>query len=235
MERIDTRETIETPEGVSFHIHPAGPIPRIQAAVVDLVVRGAIIMGLAMCLGPFGNFGAGALLIAFFAVNWGYPIYFEMFHRGMTPGKRIFDLQVRSADGTPINWRGSVLRNLLRTVDFLPFGYVGGICVLTASRRFQRLGDLAADTLVCYRRDQAMPDADAVPDVRPARASRRLRLDEQRAVVRFAVRSQRWNDDRNRELAAIVEPLTETADADEGVERLRRLASGIVHGVSDPP
>lgn len=230
--RIDTRDTVETPEGVSFHIHPAGPVPRIQAAVVDLVIRLVIFLVTALIFGQLGAFGQGLMLIAFFLVNWGYPIYFEMYHRGMTPGKKIYDLQVRSADGTPVSWRGSVLRNLLRVADFLPFGYVGGICVMAGAKRFQRLGDLAADTVVCYRRDERMPDAEALPDAPAVRARERLTLEEQRAIVQFAYRSQQWNRDRNRELASVVEPLTDTEDADESIEYLQGLANGIVHGSS---
>lgn len=232
MDRIDTRHTVETPEGVSFHIHPAGPVPRIQAAIIDVLIRSAVLVGVAIVFGSLGAFGVGLMLIGFFVVNWGYPIYFEMYHRGMTPGKMVFDLQVRSADGTPVSWRGSVLRNLLRVADFLPFAYVGGICVMTGSRRFQRLGDLAADTVVCYRRDQRMPDAAALPNVSPIRPRQSLTLEEQRAIVGFALRSQNWNRDRNRELATLARPLTGTDDADEGVEYLRGVAAGVVHGSS---
>jgi len=232
MDRIDTRQSVETPEGVSFYIHPAGPVPRIQAAIIDVLIRIVLLVGLAIIFSSLGAVGVGLMLIGLFVVNWGYPIYFEMYHRGRTPGKMVFDLQVRSADGTPVSWRGSALRNLLRVADFLPFGYVGGICVMTGSRRFQRLGDLAADTVVCYRQVRGMPDAEALPNATPHRPPQSLTLEEQRAIVEFALRSQHWNRDRNRELATTARPLTGPGDADDGVEYLRGVAHGIVHGSS---
>lgn len=230
MGEIDTLQTVETPEGISFYLHPAGPVPRLQAATIDLFIRGVLFIVVSLSFSLLGAFGQGMVLISFFTINWGYPIYFEMYHRGMTPGKQVFDIQVRSADGTPIHWRGSILRNLLRVADFLPFGYAFGIVTMGGTERFQRLGDLAADTVVCYRQRDELPDPDELPEADRVSPRRSLTLEEQAAIVRFAVRSRDWNAERSRELAAIVEPLTGESDAGDGVEHLRGLANGIVHG-----
>jgi uncharacterized RDD family membrane protein YckC len=230
MERIDTAHTVETPEGVDFFIHPAGPIPRIQAAAIDVVLRFSAFGVVAMILGLLGKVGAGIILVVFFAFQWGYPIFFEMYFKGVTPGKRMYNLQVRSADGTPISWRGSILRNLLRVADFFPVAYVGGIATMAMTKRFQRMGDLAADTVVCYRRQDKMPTVAELPDVRPASTTRTLSVDEQAAIVRFAARSRHWNAERNEELAEILEELTGTSDPEEGVRELQGLANSILHG-----
>ena len=230
MERIDTRHTVETPEGVDFHIQPAGPVPRLQAAAVDLVIRLFAFFFIAFLFMSLGDAGFGVGLIAFFVLYWGYSIIFEMYFDGMTPGKRLYDLQVRNADGTPVSWRGSILRNLLRVVDFLPFGYSAGIVAMTATGRFQRLGDLAGDTVVCYRKDGELPDIGDLPKAESIKAPARLTLEEQRAIVKFAARSLKCNEDRTRELAEIAEPLTGESDPKEGVENLKGLANGILHG-----
>lgn len=230
MSRIDTLHTVETPEGVDFHIRPAGPIARIQAATVDVVLRTLIFIFASIALGFLGTIGQGLMLITFFVIYWGYSIYFEMYFDGMTPGKRMLDLQVRNADGTPVSWRGSLLRNLLRVADFLPFGYVTGIVSILMTGRFQRLGDLAGDTVVCYRQEDELPGMGDLPEVEAIESPDQLTLDEQRAIVRFAARSKNWSVRRNRELARLVEPLTETSDPDEGIRHLQGVANAILHG-----
>ncbi len=230
MERIDTRHAIETPEGVTFAIRPAGPYVRAQAAAVDTALRGAAIMIVMIVAGALGQIGQGLALIATFSIYWGYYIVFEMYFEGMTPGKRIFEIQVRSADGTPVNWRGSIVRNLLRLVDFLPFGYLAGLVSMSGSERFQRLGDLAGDTLVCYRPSGQLPNPTHLPDVDPVAPPARLSVDEQGAIVRFAARTRGWTPSRNRELATLAEPVTGTQEADEGVRRLQGMAVTILRG-----
>jgi uncharacterized RDD family membrane protein YckC len=235
MTQLDTIQTIETPEGVEFEVHLAGPLPRMLAATLDLFIRGIVYLLMAVPLAFLGEVGIGLLLLAMFVIEWGYPIYFEMYRDGATPGKMVFGLQVVGADGTPINWHGSVLRNLLRTADFLPVGYALGIVVMAATGRFQRLGDLAGDTVVCYR----MPDtsmgagpmgADQLPDADPVTTAEQLTIEEQKAVVQFAERSKHWNYTRNAELARLLEPLTHTKDGQGGIGYLRGLANWITRG-----
>ncbi|MBI3469552.1 MAG: RDD family protein, partial [Planctomycetes bacterium] len=73
---------------------------------------------------------------------------FETFWNGQTPGKRMMNIRVISVDGQPIRGWQAVLRNILRTADFLPMGYLLGIVVAMVNERFQRLGDLFAGTMV---------------------------------------------------------------------------------------
>src|SRR5690606_20978218 len=112
MTQLDTIETIETPEGVEFDIYLAGPLARILAATIDLVIRGLVYGVLAVPAGRMGDFGTVLLLVAIFLSGWGYPIFFELYKDGSTPGKKTLGLRVLNADGTPIGWKGSILRNL---------------------------------------------------------------------------------------------------------------------------
>lgn len=230
MNQLDTIQTIETPEGVEFEVHLAGPLPRMLAATLDLCIRGVIYVVMAIPLAFLGDVGMGLLLLAMFVLEWGYPIYFEMYQDGATPGKKVFDLQVVGADGTPINWHGSILRNLLRTADFLPAGYALGIIVMAATGRFQRLGDLAGDTVVCYRTTDALTNAGDLPEADPVTTAAQLTIEEQRAIVQFAERSKHWNYTRNAELARLVEPLTGTKNGPEGISFLQGLANWITRG-----
>jgi uncharacterized RDD family membrane protein YckC len=230
MSQLDTIQTIETPEGVEFEVHLAGPLPRMLAATLDLCIRGLIYMLIAVPLAFLGEVGSGLFLLAMFVLEWGYPIYFEMYRDGATPGKKVFDLQVLAADGTPINWHGSILRNLLRTADFLPVGYALGIIVMATTGRFQRIGDLAGDTVVCYRMPDEITRAGELPNVDPVTTAEQLTIEEQKSIVQFAERSKHWNYTRNAELARIVKPLTGTKDGQGGIRYLQGLANWITRG-----
>lgn len=230
MTQLDTIKTIETPEGVEFDVYLAGPLPRILAAALDIFIRGCIYTILAIPAALLGNMGMGLLMVAVFALEWGYPIYFEIYKDGATPGKKSLGLYAINADGTPIGWKGSVLRNLLRTADFLPVGYALGIVTMACTRRFQRLGDLAGDTVVCYRRDEMDYSAHKLPDATPVSTGISLQLDEQRAIVRYAERSKATGYSRNAELARLLDALTGTRSATVAIEHLKGLAHWITRG-----
>src|SRR5260221_3675834 len=87
-----------------------------------------------------------------FIFYWGYYIFFEMLWNGQTPGKRWTGLRVIRADGTPITLSESLIRNLARIVDLLPFAYGVGIITMFIDKQSRRLGDLAAGTLVIHER-----------------------------------------------------------------------------------
>jgi uncharacterized RDD family membrane protein YckC len=85
---------------------------------------------------------------ALFILNWGYFTLFEAFWNGRTPGKRIAGIRVIQRSGRPIGFLESLARNLVRYVDQIPFFYAVGVIVMFITRQHQRLGDLAAGTLV---------------------------------------------------------------------------------------
>ena len=86
--------------------------------------------------------------IVVFALFWGYYIAFEVTTSGQTFGKLALGLRVIKEGGYPIGFADSAIRNLVRIVDFLPFFYGVGLICMLISKKWQRLGDLAAGTLV---------------------------------------------------------------------------------------
>jgi uncharacterized RDD family membrane protein YckC len=199
---LDNTHKVETPEGVDLLLRPAGLVPRALAFVLDLLIRLALLLTVALGLGSLGKFGMGASALLLFLVQWWYMVLFEVLNEGRTPGKHWLGLKVIHDDGTPIGWASSLTRNLLRFVDMLPFGYfLGAICSLWHPS-FKRLGDLAAGTLVVYReRDKAAATLPAADAIAPPFS---LELAEQRALISFAERQSSLSPERREELAAIL-------------------------------
>ncbi|MGH8491594.1 MAG: RDD family protein [Moraxellaceae bacterium] len=218
---LDTRLALATPEGVDLTLVPAGAMVRVSAFAIDLLIRGGILFALAMMAGLLGKLGNGLFLLMLFLVEWFYPVLFELFNHGATPGKKAMGICVVESDGRPVGFAASVIRNLLRTADFLPFLFGFGLLFMLFHPRFQRLGDLAAGTLVVWA-----PVAIKVP-VLPAAAiaapTCKLRLVEQQALIAFAERSPRLSPSRQQELANILEPLTQAAN-ERGVQKLQGMA-----------
>jgi uncharacterized RDD family membrane protein YckC len=222
---IDTRRLIETPEGVELWLAPAGVHVRALAYAHDLVLRGLIVFICGLLLPVLGVAGVGLGLLMWFALEWLYPVFFEVLRAGQTPGKRRYGLRVVHQDGTPISWTSSLLRNLLRAADWLPSGYALGMLAMVLARDHQRLGDLAAGTLVVHvegrPRHVASLDAPSVPLLVA------LQPREQHAILDFAERRAGWSDARSTELCDLLEPVTGARGA-AGVERVVGLARTLV-------
>ena len=203
---LDTLRQVETPEGVALHLRCAGPVPRALAWLLDLLVRGGVIAVLSTGLGLLGKAGLGVFMVLVFLVYWGYPIAFEVWRDGQTPGKRAFGLKVVGDNGTPVTWLPSVVRNLLRVADMLPALYGFGVASILLDRNGRRLGDHVAGTVVVYaERAPARPPAPAAAPQRPALA---LQLDEARAIIGYAERAPQMTPERQAELAELLAPVT---------------------------
>src|SRR6218665_196610 len=156
LEKLDTLQTVELAEGIEIRLRIAGPLVRAGAYLVDLVIRMLIlsVASFAIFIGGLaigGQVAIGLSMLAWFLLDWFYPVFFEAGKRGATPGKRIAGLRVVQATGSPITLGQAVVRNFLRFIDGMPFFTYGiGLGSCLASRRFQRLGDLAAGTVVVY-------------------------------------------------------------------------------------
>jgi uncharacterized RDD family membrane protein YckC len=223
---LDTTARIGTPEGIELTLRVAGPVPRALAWVIDLLLRGGILIGVAIGAGMLGQFGAAIMLLTAFLLEWLYPAWFEVHWSGSTPGKRALGLMVLNDDGTPVRWPAALTRNLLRTLDFLPLFYFFGFCAMVTNRDFKRLGDLAANTLVVYR--EAKPQALAIPPAPPFAPGIALSATEQRAVLDFAERSARLTPERAAELAGLVPSLTGGRDGTQAAGRLVAIANHLV-------
>lgn len=219
---IDTRRPIQTPEGVELGLRVAGPIPRAYAWLIDFLIRAAFYTVLSMVLAIFGKTGIGILLILMFLLEWFYPVVFEVYKQGATPGKRSLGIRVVNDDGTEVTWQTSLIRNLLRAVDFLPFLYGFGVVTMLCNRDFQRLGDLAAGTIVVYR-DKIRKGVD-IPQDAPKIPPLPLSAAEQIAVIQFAERLPLFTPERSYELANIISGITH-AENEQGVKRIIQYAN----------
>ncbi|MCW9012272.1 MAG: RDD family protein [Gammaproteobacteria bacterium] len=221
---LDSLNAVQTPEGIEINLRLAGIWPRSVAWMIDTIIRGVIYFVLALVVNQFGKFGTGLLLISIFIMEWFYPVLFEVLNNGVTPGKKSLGLQVVNADGTPIGWSSSMLRNILRTVDFLPLFYGVGLISMLMNDKFQRLGDLAADTLVVYR--QQNTSESQIPEAPALHLPPGLNLKEQQAIITFAERSSQLSEERKEELAGILSQL-KPAGGSMTADELIRLANGL--------
>jgi uncharacterized RDD family membrane protein YckC len=220
-EPIDTSAEVETPEHVRFHYHVAGPAKRALAYLIDLLVRAGILLMLVM-IGAIGGFSMpsevrqasmGVLLLIWFALDWGYYVFCETLWSGRSPGKRALRLRVVTDTGQPLRFVDSLLRNLLRAADGLPFAYALGVVVMGRDVRFRRLGDLVAGTMVVSEERHRVSDPlriDPPPSPKELRSlPQRLPLtgEDLDALELFLRRVPRLSALRAVELAEMVAPV----------------------------
>ena len=192
-EKLDCHARVITPENIAFEYALAGPFKRLPAFLLDVAIRTTafglvstaigILMGLSGLGGVFGSVYVFLVLVGYFLVSWFYGIYFETYFNGRTPGKMIMKLRVIGVDGRPINGIQAALRNLLRVADTslmlslqmfdesLPPAYViptmfVGLVTMILTKRFQRIGDLAAGTMVVSEQRKVTPLNQPPDDVR---------------------------------------------------------------------
>lgn len=181
----EDRISIATPEGVDLELTLAGVGSRCAARVLDQFIQTGVLIALGLVAAAVGGFlggggsssssggGAGTggtavatavVIVLVFLVQFGYDVLFETLASGRSPGKRWTGLRVVRIDGAPVGFVTSAVRNLLRLVDFLPGFYGVAMVAVLASNRNQRLGDMAAGTLVVReKRVAATPATDARP------------------------------------------------------------------------
>lgn len=159
----EDRISIATPEGVDLEMTLAGLGSRAVARMVDQAIQLAVLLAVGLLAGlagattgasgdSGGAVAAAVAIVVVFAVQFGYDVAFEVLASGRTPGKRWNGLRVVRVDGAPVGLVTSAVRNLLRLVDSLPGIYAVAMVAVLASRRNQRLGDMAAATVVVRER-----------------------------------------------------------------------------------
>jgi uncharacterized RDD family membrane protein YckC len=148
------RLTITTPEGVAVDLALAGIGSRFMAAMLDIVIQVSIGVAGGFILAALFEGGVLVLLLSIgaFLVIFGYDVAFEVLNGGRTPGKRSAGLRVVRDDGAPVTFVTSAIRNVMRIIDFLPVFYGVGMTSIFLTRHHQRLGDLAAGTIVVRER-----------------------------------------------------------------------------------
>jgi uncharacterized RDD family membrane protein YckC len=162
MEDYQDRLRIATPEGVTVDLVLAGIGSRFAASLVDLVLKALLIaavwIGLALLLG--NDLGLALASILTFLVYFGYDVAFEVLGGGRTPGKRIARLRVLRDDGRPVELLSSCIRNVIRLVEGLPLLYLPAMVSIFVTAHNQRIGDLAARTIVVRDPAKATNDAE---------------------------------------------------------------------------
>jgi uncharacterized RDD family membrane protein YckC len=160
---------IATPEQVELQFSVAGIGSRFVAVLIDHLIQvGFYIVAIFLFAFLLGGSAGDKLnlmgkwfLAAFIALNfcllWGYYTLFEAFWHGQTPGKHVMKLRVIKDSGRQITLFEAMTRNLLRFVDYLPALYLVGVITMLCNKRHQRLGDLAAGTLVIHERADEQP------------------------------------------------------------------------------
>jgi len=233
--RADTLQTVELADGVEIQLRVAGLAVRSMAYMIDLLLRMLIyaVMFFVFILAVQPVIGremtTGLYLLFLFVMEWFYNVIFEAGAKGATPGQRSMKLRVMSVTGGPVTFAQAVMRNFLRFVDFMPGLYLTGIVCMLFTKRFQRLGDLVANTVVTYAEAPLEKASDVKIQAERRAPTQVLTREEQAALLQFIERAPKWADERRMELAAIVEPLTGAP----GVEGLRRLC-GMALWLRDP-
>ncbi len=162
---------LETPEQVDMDLELAGLGSRFVAQLLDWLIKGLISLGVVLLilvvsalLGHVLDFDRispllGALALAFLYLLWlGFDILFEMRYNGQTPGKKVAGIRVIREGGAPLDFQAAAVRNLLGMADLLPCFYILGAILIQLGPRRQRLGDMAAGTLVIRERGVEIPE-----------------------------------------------------------------------------
>jgi uncharacterized RDD family membrane protein YckC len=153
---------IKTPEGITFALVLAGPVGRFLAWIIDFFSIFVIMIPVNMGAQAAGiisiDFAQAMAIISYFVITIGYGIFCEWHYKGQTLGKKLLNLRVMDGEGLRLQASQIIIRNLLRFIDSLPVCYVvGGIASLVSSKA-QRLGDLAANTIVIREPKIPRPD-----------------------------------------------------------------------------
>jgi uncharacterized RDD family membrane protein YckC len=166
IETAQRRLIIRTPEGIEFSLALAGPMTRFLAWAIDAcaIVSASSMIGKLLTLLAFisPDLAVAMSTLSYFLLSIGYGIGMEWLWRGQTLGKRALGLRVMDARGLKLQVSQIVIRNVLRAVDTLPLLYMVGGIACAVNRYSQRLGDIAANTVVVRRQPMLIPEAGVV-------------------------------------------------------------------------
>ena len=211
-EPLDTSIRLVTPERIAFQYPLAGPFRRAPAYLIDVLVWiGLLIVGsiaVHQLTAGAPGIGGGLMNILLFVLLWGYRGACEALLNGQTPGKWCLGIRVVSVDGVPITAGQAILRNLLWTVEWIiPLAFLPALASMLLTRRYQRLGDLAAGTMVVVERQPRRggvvrpeePEVLALLPYLPTRLPAGPEL--ARALADYVQHRHRFGRDRREEMA----------------------------------
>ena len=153
--------SIDTPEQVALEFSLATVGSRFLALAIDTLIQvacaavlfaGAGLAALAAQVkaGESSSWLAAVVVIGLFLIYYAYFAVYETVWNGQTPGKRMIGLRVIHMSGRPVSAFEAILRNVVRIADQFPGIYAIGIVAVFLTGRSQRLGDLAAGTVVVH-------------------------------------------------------------------------------------
>ncbi len=161
------RFIVETPENIRFGYDIADIGSRFLAIFIDTLIQTTIYILLLIAMAflaaqlsdislprPVNDFLAVAIILVLFLIQFGYFLLFEIILNGQTPGKRLFNLRVIKDNGQPLSALDTIIRNVVRIIDYFPFFYGVGLITMFLNARAKRLGDYAAGTIVVKMRNQ---------------------------------------------------------------------------------
>ncbi len=235
---IDLTAVITTPENIQFEYRIAGPFRRLPALLLDFAVRLMILLAVLILMAIVGISAtlpsgviAFLLFVSWFGLDWFYGLFFETYWNGQTPGKWLTMVRVISIDGRPINAFQATIRNFLRMADFAPWislevfsansppayifpTFLVSLICMAMTSRFQRLGDLAAGTMVVVNERSWVPTNVKLEDARVVSLSEHIPLNFRlsstlaKAIALYAERRNRISFGRRTELAShLAKPL----------------------------
>lgn len=239
--------SVHVPEQVTISYELAGVGSRFLAALVDtfiVVVGTALLAFIAWVLRTMltadtslSILAWGIVISAGLLIYMGFFIWCEMTMGGQSPGKRATGLRVVSVDGAPISAEQSAVRNILRIVDMLPTMYAVGLVSVLVTARNQRLGDLAAGTMVVKERVEPLEEVSApeppAPELPPEVSAEVLRL--VRAGVRAVTREEEKTIRRFLERRFELAPSARNRLAARLADTLRRRFPGLQEGQLSRP
>lgn len=158
---------METPEQIEVNLELAGLGSRFIAQLVDWIIKVVVLLILLIAFSIIAGMaqsgfdrwieGTSSLTIALYVIILyllllSYGLFFESVWKGQTPGKWLVGIRVIQENGSPISFTAAGIRNFLAMADFLPMLFIFGAVVILLSFKRQRLGDLAAGTIVIRER-----------------------------------------------------------------------------------
>jgi uncharacterized RDD family membrane protein YckC len=219
-EKVQDFDLIETPENVELQRRLAGIGSRFIAGFLDNLLIALMYLVLFILLLVVGinvaDVGISStsetwlfaiLILIAFAIYWGYFVLFEMWTNGQSPGKKYVKIRVVQVEGGGISFSSIAIRNLLRVVDAIGFYAIAGI-VMFITKKAQRLGDLAAGTVVIseelpnyssrYGQKKQILDNEAITSA--ALEATGLKPEEYRLLHNYWLRRKELNIEARRQL-----------------------------------
>jgi uncharacterized RDD family membrane protein YckC len=159
---------------------------------IDQIFLGLILLGIFLLNGSVLVLGNWFIQLLYFVLNWFFHVFWELFFRGQSLGKKIMGIRVVRSDGFPVDPGSSLIRNLLRFVDTFMGLFIIGFTFMAASPGFRRLGDWAGGTLVVHTLQSQAPERrgpmSGLNKFAPVVPRRLLSYAEKQGILMFARR-----------------------------------------------